>query len=137
MFGWLEVLTSGKKIGKERWGKPFDLLLLLYCKNIKYKILLSIGSNEILKISMTRPTTRDKVWKLNEFKSGFILFFFPFPYFSFQLGFKGTLLGLGVWNPLVRTTISTNQISQSFQGQNHQPKSTHSGTHGAPAAYVA
>ena len=33
-------------------------------------------------------------------------------------------------NPTGRTTISTNQTSQSSQGLNHQPKSTHWGTHG-------
>ena len=36
----------------------------------------------------------------------------------------------GVCNPIGRT-ISTNQIPQSFQGLNHQPKSTHGGTHGS------
>jgi hypothetical protein len=30
-----------------------------------------------------------------------------------------------------RTTISTNQTPQSFQGLNHQPKSTHGETHGS------
>jgi len=33
------------------------------------------------------------------------------------------------FNPIGRTTISTNQIPQSSQGLNHQPKSTHGGTH--------
>jgi hypothetical protein len=37
----------------------------------------------------------------------------------------------GVCNPIGRTTIWTNQSSQSFQGLNHQPKSTHGGTHGS------
>ena len=40
----------------------------------------------------------------------------------------------GVWNPIGRTTISTNQTSpppQSSQGLNHQPKNTHGGTHGS------
>jgi hypothetical protein len=36
-----------------------------------------------------------------------------------------------VWNPIGRTTISTNQTSKSSQGLNHQPKSTHGGTHGS------
>jgi hypothetical protein len=30
-----------------------------------------------------------------------------------------------------RTTISTNQIPQSSQGLNHQPRSTHGETHGS------
>ena len=34
----------------------------------------------------------------------------------------------GVSNPIRRTTISNNQSSQ---GLNHQPKSTHGGTHGS------
>jgi hypothetical protein len=37
----------------------------------------------------------------------------------------------GVCNPIGRTTISTNQISQSSQELNHQQKSTHGGTHGS------
>ena len=36
----------------------------------------------------------------------------------------------GVCNPL-RTKISTNQIPQSSQGLNHQPKSIHGGTNGS------
>jgi hypothetical protein len=35
-----------------------------------------------------------------------------------------------VGNPIGRTTISTNQTLQSSQGLNHQPKSTHGGSHG-------
>jgi hypothetical protein len=35
-----------------------------------------------------------------------------------------------VCNPRGRTTISTNQNSQSSEGLSHQPKSTHGGTHG-------
>jgi hypothetical protein len=35
----------------------------------------------------------------------------------------------GVYNPIGRTTISTNQNPQSSQGLNHQPKSTHGGTY--------
>jgi hypothetical protein len=37
----------------------------------------------------------------------------------------------GVYNPIGRTTISTNQNPQSSQGLNHQPKSTHGGTYGS------
>ena len=37
----------------------------------------------------------------------------------------------GVCNHIERTTMSTNQIHQSSQGLNHQPKSTHGGTHGS------
>jgi hypothetical protein len=37
----------------------------------------------------------------------------------------------GVRNPIGRTTISTNQTPRSSQGLNHQPKSTHGGTHGS------
>jgi len=36
----------------------------------------------------------------------------------------------GVCNPIGRTIISIIQIPQSSQGLNHQPKSTHGGTHG-------
>jgi hypothetical protein len=35
----------------------------------------------------------------------------------------------GVYNPVGKTTISTNQTPQSSQGLNHQPKSTHRVTH--------
>jgi hypothetical protein len=41
----------------------------------------------------------------------------------------------GVCNPIGRTTISTNQILQNSQGLNHQPKSTHGGTHGSSHIY--
>jgi len=39
----------------------------------------------------------------------------------------------GVYNPIRRTTISTNQIlyPQSSQGLNHHSKSTHGATHGS------
>jgi hypothetical protein len=37
----------------------------------------------------------------------------------------------GVCSPIGGTTIWTNQYSQSFQGLNHQQKSTHGGTHGS------
>jgi len=38
----------------------------------------------------------------------------------------------GVFNPIRRTTISTNQPDpQSTQGLNHQPKNTHVGTNGS------
>jgi hypothetical protein len=37
----------------------------------------------------------------------------------------------GVCGPIGRTTIWTNQYPQSSQGLNHQPKSTHGGTHGS------
>jgi hypothetical protein len=37
----------------------------------------------------------------------------------------------GVCNPIGRTTISTTRPTQSSQGLNHQPKSTHEGTHGS------
>lgn len=40
----------------------------------------------------------------------------------------------GDYNPIGRTTISTNWIPQSSQGLNYQPKNIHGGT---PAAYVA
>jgi len=43
--------------------------------------------------------------------------------------------GEGVCNPIGRTTISTNQTTQSSQGQNHQPKSTHRGSHGSSCIY--
>jgi hypothetical protein len=36
-----------------------------------------------------------------------------------------------VCNAIGRATISTNQTTQSSQGLNYQPKSTHGGTHGA------
>jgi hypothetical protein len=36
-----------------------------------------------------------------------------------------------VCNPIGKTTISNNQTLQSSQGLNHQPKSTHGGTHGS------
>ena len=36
----------------------------------------------------------------------------------------------GVCSPIGRT-ISTNQTPQNSQGLNHQPKSTHGGTHGS------
>jgi hypothetical protein len=35
----------------------------------------------------------------------------------------------GVYNPIGRTTISTNQTPQNSQGLNHQPKSTNGGTY--------
>jgi hypothetical protein len=35
----------------------------------------------------------------------------------------------GVCNSIGGTTISTSQTQQSFQALNHQPKSTHGGTH--------
>jgi hypothetical protein len=38
---------------------------------------------------------------------------------------------LKVVNPIGRTTISTNQNSQSSQGLNYHPKSTHGVTHGS------
>jgi hypothetical protein len=37
----------------------------------------------------------------------------------------------GDCNPIGRATISTNWTLQSSQGLNHQPKSTHGGTHGS------
>jgi hypothetical protein len=37
----------------------------------------------------------------------------------------------GVCNPTGRITISTNQIPQSSQELNHQPRSIHGGTHGS------
>jgi hypothetical protein len=37
----------------------------------------------------------------------------------------------GVCNPIGRTTISNNQVLQSSQGLNHQPKNTHGGTLGS------
>jgi hypothetical protein len=40
-----------------------------------------------------------------------------------------------VCNPIGRTTISTNQNPQISQGLNHQPKSTHGGTHGSSCLY--
>ena len=36
-----------------------------------------------------------------------------------------------VFNPIGRATILTNQTLQKSQGLNHQPKSTHGGTHGS------
>jgi hypothetical protein len=36
-----------------------------------------------------------------------------------------------VCNPIGRTTILTNQIHQSPQGLNHQPKNTHGRIHGS------
>jgi hypothetical protein len=43
----------------------------------------------------------------------------------------------GVCNPIGRTTIPTNKTpnSQSSQGLNHQPRSTHAGTHGSSCIY--
>jgi hypothetical protein len=35
----------------------------------------------------------------------------------------------GVFNSIGRTTVSTNQTPQSYQGLNHQPKSAHGGIH--------
>jgi hypothetical protein len=47
-------------------------------------------------------------------------------------GVRGRTEGVeGVYNPIGRITISTNQTPQSSQGLNHQPKSTHGGTHGS------
>jgi hypothetical protein len=47
-------------------------------------------------------------------------------------GVRGRTEGAeGVYNPIVRTTIPNNQNPQSFQGLNHQLKSTHGGTHGS------
>jgi len=40
-------------------------------------------------------------------------------------------LGVGVSNSIGRTTISTNLTTQSSQGLNHQPKSTHGMAHGS------
>jgi hypothetical protein len=37
----------------------------------------------------------------------------------------------GVCNPIGGTIISTNEKPQSSQGLNHEPKSTHGGTHGS------
>jgi hypothetical protein len=37
----------------------------------------------------------------------------------------------GVCGPIGRTTISTNQTPHSSQAVNHQPRSTHGGTHGS------
>jgi hypothetical protein len=37
----------------------------------------------------------------------------------------------GVCSPIGGTTIWTSQYPQSAQGRNHQPKSTHDGTHGS------
>jgi len=37
----------------------------------------------------------------------------------------------GVCNTIERASLSTNQTSQRFQGLNHEPKSTHGGTHGS------
>ena len=37
----------------------------------------------------------------------------------------------GLCNPIGRTTISTSQTLQSFQGLNHQPTSTHGVTNGS------
>jgi hypothetical protein len=39
--------------------------------------------------------------------------------------------GERVCSPIGRTTISTNQISQSSQGLNYQPKATHGRTYGS------
>ena len=44
---------------------------------------------------------------------------------------KGLKQLKGFYNPIGRTTISTNQTPHSSQGLNHQPKSTHGGTHGS------
>jgi hypothetical protein len=37
----------------------------------------------------------------------------------------------GIYNPIERITISTNQTPQSSQGLNHQPRSAHGGTYGS------
>jgi hypothetical protein len=44
---------------------------------------------------------------------------------------RRTEVAEGVYNPIGRTTVSTNQTTQSSQGLNHQPKNTHGGTHGS------
>jgi hypothetical protein len=49
---------------------------------------------------------------------------------------KRTVGAEGVFNPIGRTTISTNQTSQSSQGVKHQPKVHIEGLI-APSAYVA
>jgi hypothetical protein len=51
-------------------------------------------------------------------------------------GWNGAIMGRnegaeGVYNPIGRTTISTNQKPQSSQGLNHQPRSIYEGTHGS------
>jgi hypothetical protein len=49
-----------------------------------------------------------------------------------ELRVRGRIEGSeGVCNPIGRTTISTIQTFQSFQGLNHQPKSTHGVTPGS------
>jgi hypothetical protein len=51
-------------------------------------------------------------------------------------GVRGRTEGAeGVCNLIGRTTISTNQTLQSPQGLNHQPKSTHRGSHGSSHIY--
>jgi hypothetical protein len=40
-----------------------------------------------------------------------------------------------VWNPIARTTILTNQTSQSSQELSHQPRSTHGATQGPSCIY--
>lgn len=40
----------------------------------------------------------------------------------------------GMFNPIGRTTVSTNQIPQSFQGLKHQVKSTHGTTPGSSSS---
>jgi hypothetical protein len=50
-------------------------------------------------------------------------------------GVRGRTEGVeGVCNLMGRTVISTNQ-TQISQGINHQPKSTHGGTHGSSCIY--
>jgi hypothetical protein len=46
-----------------------------------------------------------------------------------ELAIERTQGAEGVSNPIEGTTIWTNQYPQSSQGLNHQPKSTHGGTH--------
>jgi hypothetical protein len=41
----------------------------------------------------------------------------------------------GACNPIERRTISINQTVQSSQGLNHQPKSSHGGTHASSYIY--
>ena len=41
----------------------------------------------------------------------------------------------GVYSPIGRIKISTNQKPQSYQELNHQPKNTHGETHGSSCIY--
>jgi len=76
-----------------------------------YSCLLG-GSSRALQ--MQRQMLTANHWTKNGFPNG---------------GVRERTLYWRVWNPIGRTTISSNQTPQSSQGLNHQPKSIHGRTH--------